>query len=481
MILISQQPKSPFDQAYGPNPVTITGMPVDPVTGIPQADKYVLQVLVNGEIIADIRQSPNQSGVAIFDIQNTLQNFVAPSKDNIEETGLIGNDLANSAFESVAYVLRASTETSGVVPVYPGDAGEWATSDTLLDFGGKKEYFEVPYNPTPYIPVLGTSPAAGCTTVFAPAQVFTERFTGRRAIDISNAGEGIPAFISGATTTVIEQNVTVDDMTTTSFFNGVSGTGPTLAQGIEAFVIYQYNGAVLLSTDIIYNTQGLGGGPQTATGQGVIPTYPYVAITAGTGPKNLTDFAGTLVTHYYVMAQPYSNNSCPSGIPNIADASMFTPMRFNIVDAACNDFPEFQFSWLNKYGFRDYYSFNKRNDRSVAIKRNTYLQEAANYASTSYNVEVYNRGTTVFSQALQENFTAFTDFISDEEAIYLESLFTSPDVKVRFNEKPSPGKYEWVPVSLLSTSYTQKTSRKDKLFQYDIKFKRAHNLKSQRG
>ena len=87
----------------------------------------------------------------------------------------------------------------------------------------------------------------------------------------------------------------------------------------------------------------------------------------------------------------------------------------------------------------------------------------------------------MFSQALQENFTAFTDFISDEEAIYLESLFTSPDVKVRFNEKPAPGKYEWVPVSLLSTSYTQKTSRKDKLFQYDIKFKRAHNLKSQRG
>ena len=91
MIVFQQQPSIPFDQAYGPNPVTVAGMPVDPVTGIPQADKYVLQVVVNGAIIADIRQSPNRSGVAIFDIQNTLQNFVSPSKDNIEELGYFGN------------------------------------------------------------------------------------------------------------------------------------------------------------------------------------------------------------------------------------------------------------------------------------------------------------------------------------------------------------------------------------------------------
>ena len=234
----------------------------------------------------------------------------------------------------------------------------------------------------------------------------------------------------------------------------------------------------LLSTNIIYNQQSTGGGPQTATSQGVTPIYPFVGITAATGPKNFQDFDGSLVTHYYVIAQPYG--TC-GNIPNISDASMFNPMRFNIVDENCSDFPEYQFSWLNKYGFRDYYSFNKRKDRSVAINRNTYLQEAADYSSSSYNVNVYNRGTTVFSQALQENFTAFTDFISDEDAIFLESLFTSPDVKVRFNEKGGAGKYEWVPVSLMSTSYMQKTNRKDKLFQYDIKFKRAHNLKSQRG
>lgn len=479
MIVIEQYPTQPFDQTYGPNPVTISGIPVDPVTGVPVADKYVMQVVVNGTIVADVRQSPNSSGRAIFDIQNILQNFVGPSKDNIEETGYIGLDLANSTNESTSYVIRASYEQSGVVPVYPGDPGEWDETPTLTNFGGKKEYFEVPYTVTPFIPALATSPVANCTTVLKSAKPFTERFTGRRAIDIAAAGEGIPGFLSGNTVTVIEQDVTVDDMTTTSFYNGVSGTGPALAKGIEAFVFYQYSGTTLLSTNIIYNQQSFGGGPQTATSQGITPVYPYKAITAATGPKNFQDFDGPLVTHYYVIAQPYG--TCGGQFPNISQSTMFNPMRFNIVDENCSDFPAFQFSWLNKYGFRDYYSFKKRKDRNVSINRNTYLKEAADYSSTTYDVNVYNRGTTVFSQALQENYTAFTDFISDEDAIFLEGLFISPDVKVRFDEKGGAGKYEWVPVSLLSTSFVQKTTRKDKLFQYDIKFKRAHNLKSQRG
>lgn len=478
-ITITQTPSSPFDQAYGPNPVTISGIPVDPITGVPQADKYVLQILVNGAIVADIRQSPNKSAVAVFDIQNTLQNFVNTSASNIEELGYFGNDLSNSANESVSYILRASFEQSGVVPAYPGDPGEWDETSLLLDFGGKKEYFEVPYDPNTYIPNLATSPAAGCTTVFAPARPFTERGSGRRAIDIAAAGEGIPAFLSGSNVTVIEQDVYTTDMTTTSFANAVRGTGPSLAQGIEAFVFYQFNGTVLLSTNIVYNQQAFGGGPQTATSQGITPIYPYKAITAATGPLNFQDFDGPLVTHYYVVAQPYG--TCAGTFPNIANVSMFNPMRFNIVSETCNDFPVLQFSWLNKFGFRDYYSFNKRTDRSVNISRNNYFQEAADYASTSYDVNINERGFTTYSQALQETFSAFTDYVSDADAFLLQSLFTSPDVKVRFDAKPFPGKAEWVPVTLLSTTWKEKTYRKERLFQYDLKFKRAHNLKSQRG
>jgi hypothetical protein len=480
MIEITQTPRSPFDQAYGPNPITIGGIPTDPTTGIATAEKYVCQIWVNDTLVADLRQSPNENGVAIFDIQNVLQTFISPSRENIDSLGVSGAQLSNSAPESVAYVVRASYEQTGVVPPYPGEAGEWDETPILLDFGGAKEYFDVPYNPAAFIPsVAGTT----CSYIVVSAQPFTERVPGRRAVDIALAGEGIPPFLATKTVRVIEQNVTVDDMTTHSFYNRPSVktvSGPLTS--IEAFVFYQYNGTTLISTTIVPNIQSNGGGPNLAVGDGANPTYPYAAITVATGPRNFEQFVNPLdidpgTTHYYVVAQPWISGFCSiqKAAANIANETLFNPIRFNIVFPTCNDFPEYQFSWLNKYGFRDYYSFNKRKDRSITTNRNTYLKEAADYASTSYDVNVYNRGKTTYSQSLEENFTAFTDYISDADALFLEGLFTSADVRVRFDDTT------WVPITITGTAYTEKTVRKDRLFQYDIKFRRAHNLKSQRG
>ena len=96
--------------------------------------------------------------VAIFDIQNTLQNFVSPSINSVEETGYVGNPLLNSANESTPYTLVFGSETSGVVST----AG--STTIPQIAFGGTKEYFEVPYNPSPFIPVINQT-GVGCTYI----------------------------------------------------------------------------------------------------------------------------------------------------------------------------------------------------------------------------------------------------------------------------------------------------------------------------
>ena len=150
-VTLQQQPASPFDQTYGPNPVTLTGAPTDPVTGVISSDKYVLQIFegdaTTGQKIADLRQTANAMGRAIFDIQNVLQNFVSPSPNNVEEVGYLGDDLMNSANESVFYSLSYGVETNGVVSIQ-------GNSPLKLAFGGTKEYYEVPYDATPYIPVV---------------------------------------------------------------------------------------------------------------------------------------------------------------------------------------------------------------------------------------------------------------------------------------------------------------------------------------
>ena len=467
---LSQAPQTPFDQAYGPNPVTLTGIPFDPVTGAITADKYVLQIWRNGQLIADLRQTPNAVGNAIFDIQNTLQNYVAPSPNNVEEVGYIGNDLMNSANESVPYTFKTGYESNGAVTI------DNEPEDIYLDFGGTKKYYETPYIAvSTFIPSL-TSFTGTCTNILKQGQPFTAMKSYRLGADIT---DGKPAWLTDIMP-VYDHYVTLSDMTTISYYNSVNGTGPALAKSIDAFVFWQYNNTTLLGVNQLYNTVGNGGGPNVTVGQGLTPAYPTRAITCGTGPRNFNDL-DSQATHYYVATAPYTDSSCLSTIGGLADGSMHYVHRFNIIEEGCNDFPTYQFSWLNEYGFRDYYSFNKRKDRGVKINRNEYLKEAANYNATSYSVNIYDRGTTVFSQKLPEEFSAFTGFVSDADALYLEGLFISADVKVRFDDAPGAERYQWVPVSLLSSAYEEKTVRKNQLFQYDIKFKLAHNIKSQRG
>ena len=75
----TQTPYRPFDMAYGANTITLNGI-------TPSQQKYALRIFVLGNTvpIADIRQSPNRFGRAIFDIQNILQTQVQPTKNNVD-------------------------------------------------------------------------------------------------------------------------------------------------------------------------------------------------------------------------------------------------------------------------------------------------------------------------------------------------------------------------------------------------------------
>ena len=67
----------------------------------------------------------------------------------------------------------------------------------------------------------------------------------------------------------------------------------------------------------------------------------------------------------------------------------------------------------------------------------------------------------------------------DQEAELLKHLYQSAEVKVRFSTGPYAN--QWVPVIITSTSYNEKTYRKDRLFQYTVNFRLATNIKSMRG
>ena len=95
---------------------------------------------------------------------------------------------------------------------------------------------------------------------------------------------------------------------------------------------------------------------------------------------------------------------------------------------------------------------------------------------SNFRVYPYERGETVFTQTIDEIYTADTRYLSDDESTYLENLYKSPDVQVKFY-----GDAVWKPVVLTSNTYTQRNFRKDKLFQHSITFRLANKPVAQGG
>tara|TARA_R110001599_G_scaffold58405_5_gene161029 strand:+ start:2351 stop:3796 length:1446 start_codon:yes stop_codon:yes gene_type:complete len=479
-VTVTQQPYRPFDMAYGANTITLNGI-------TPSQQKYALQITVVGQStpIADIRQSPNRYARAIFDIQNILQTQVQPSPNDID--GLhyaLGFAQQNTRMriangELVQYQIAYTTETNGQL-----DAAFTVSPIIYTTLGGSKEYWQVPYDEgAEFIPIVDAD-AAGCTDINYWARPLSDNTW---TIADTETGDNLLTYQSGYSSPggIDVHNVYYKDQNTKSFWQSiqrVAGPYPanTAVQGIEAFQILQAEGDQIVSTNTLYNTQSSGGGPNITTGQGLIPTGNFNVITLATGPANFP--LGNLLpttTHYYIVPVLYTPQTCAENQPLLMQEAAWRIQRYNILQEPCNDYDHIQFAWLNSEGFRDQFTFTKRNEKKINTKRNNFLKEVADFNDTRYIVDQQSRGFTTYSQTIKEDWTATSGYMNDEEAQLLESMFKSPSVNVRF----STGEYanQWIPINLVSSSYTEKTYRKDRLFQYTVNYKLASNIKSQRG
>lgn len=482
---VEQTPYRPFDMAYGANVVTLSGI-------TPSQQKYALRVFVLGNTvpIADIRQSPNRFGRAIFDIQNILQTQIGPTINNIDglHYSLSGFAAQNTRMqiangELVQYQIAYTTETNGQL-----DDPFEQSPIIYTTLGGSKDYWQVPYDEgAEFIPIVDAD-ASGCTDINYWARPLSDNTwtiadteTQDNLLTV-NGGYPSPGGID-------VHNVSLGDQCTKSFWQKISRVaGPYPAnsntQGIEAFVVLQCNAAgSIFSTNILANTQSSGGGPNISLGQGQIPTGNFNVITVATGPANFP--IGTLSAnchHYYIVPVLYSPVSCSPDEQQqtpIMNEAAWRIQRYNIVPTPCNDYDHIQFAWMNSEGYRDQFTFTKRNEKKINTKRNNFLKEAANYNDVRYEVNKQARGFTTYSQDIKEVWQATSGYMNDDEARLLESMFKSAQVNVRF----SHGEYanEWLPINLISSNYTEKTYRKDRLFQYTVDYKLANNIKSQRG
>ncbi len=488
-VTATQTPKTPFDMAYGANIITLEGI-------TPTQQKYALQIFIVGQVdpIADIRQSPNRYAKAIFDIQNILQSLISPTENNIDglnysATGVPQQNqrlqIANG--ELIQYQIAYTTETGGQLD------NAFTTDPTVYTtIGGSKAYWQVDYEQVDdfICSAFGDQTANACTTIENAAATARPLSDNTWTIADTETGDNLLTYNGGYPSPggIDVHNVYAGDQCTKSFWQtvnrlGLPSTPNTAVRGIEGFLVLQFIGQSGASVSLISNTQANGGGPNVSIGQGQIPSGNYNVITMATGPAN---FPNNVIlngcTHYYIVPVMYTPLACvtdpQSQIPLMSEAG-WRIQRYNIIQEPCNDYDHIQFAWMNSTGYRDQFTFTKKNEKKINTTRNNFLKEAGDYNATEYTVDPQARGFTTYSQQIKEVWQATSGYMNDAEAALLESMFKSPDVNVRF----STGEYanQWIPINLISSSYTEKTYRKDRLFQYTVDYKLANNIKSQRG
>jgi hypothetical protein len=279
------------------------------------------------------------------------------------------------------------------------------------------------------------------------------------------------------------------DFLTISAINGnILGISTGSAQDIAQINIAVYNNTSSVYTDTIYNIAPSAldsyGGPRTNSSQLWSEVYTLntcdstvgqnrqtsgsLLITMPIGPANITaaggvDLTTTPWTHYTItlLAQ----------VDPLIDANPVWD-KFTIYKTTGNcDYNGVRFAWINDFGVWDYYTFGLQNDKTTAMDRGIYKQNFVNYSTTT-NAVPYNisrRGNNAYYTNINEIYTANSDWLTQDEADWLQGLFYSPNVYIQDG-------FNMVPVIINSNDFVSKTNpRTQKNFQYAITYTLANS------
>ena len=442
--VLTQQP-SEWNMAYAPL--------VFVMSGLGSADKYIVYVEVNGQNIATLRQPENPAGVGIFDVSNIIQAYLEP--EFVETTPRV----APSTTAACTYRIKYGIETAGV-PEFTG------YSATKYALNGYVNWRQLNWDVDPFR--TGVTEFA-CESPGYDGLIDQKRF-------LTN----YPG----------EYTIRRDEYHTLSFFNQFENFTLAQFQDQPYFVdIKHYNAAGAQITQYNYViSEDTGLGPRmNCNDQG---PYEYNLANwighVGIGTKNMTE-AGLPIPAQSVKytVTLYSLNGCYYGlngpISDCEDTGELVDFygqveyqaTFNIQDD-CTPFDPIRISFLNQYGMRDYYTFDRRNTYTVDTNRSNYKQVLGTWSSDTFSIDQVGRGLRTFSSEIEELMMLSTNWMDDETSKWLQELFTSPHILIYKDG-------QWEPCVINSKTYDERTKARQKMYRYDISVRYSNPKTVQRG
>lgn len=148
--------------------------------------------------------------------------------------------------------------------------------------------------------------------------------------------------------------------------------------------------------------------------------------------------------------------------------------RYNIVDQ-CTKTETTRLFFLNKLGGYDGFTFKHKSKINADIKRSEYKKPQGMWSSsTAFGYAKTDRAVTQYDTNIKDTFTVVSDWITEDEAAWLEELFTSPDVYLDRDGVE-------IPINLTATSYETKQTAIAKVINITVEYTYSYSRYRQRG
>jgi hypothetical protein len=367
-VTIEQYPQSNIMPVY--NPITFT---VDSTNKSSCQFRYVCDVYVNGTFVKRLKRVPNSTnGYATFDVSRVLEDYL--SFDLNED--LYGSSLfATNANSCLDYVLKFGEEYD---PSAQCDTGTTVYHNLTLSssiatfsaFNGALQKDEwLLWDSSDYISTDVTSK-------------FLTRFPERGLVTIG----GQMVF------NIFNSDIRKLQVKTYSSTGSLLGT-------------YTYSNSYTSVTNATNRLLCVGVGPENLNNS---------TLASGTQPV-----INTSVAYYTVQ------------LLKTADAVASELKRIDL-DYRYSKWDHHRLWFLGRLGGMEGYTFTLRDEQTINTNRTEYKHlygsyvDGSPYGTWTYNL--YNRGRTTLSVNAQRTKTWTSNWLTEDEAIWMEELFTSPEV-----------------------------------------------------
>ena len=212
-------------------------------------------------------------------------------------------------------------------------------------------------------------------------------------------------------------------------------------------------------------------------------------VSVGVGPGNINSLT-SYSTFLGPSAQPLINLNVAYYAVNLfksfSGVDVCSETRWFGIDNRPSLYTPTRFTWLNKLGGMDSYSFNLSSNRNTPIARKEFTQLLGSLnTSNQWTYKIGDRGRRNIQVTATETYTVTSDWVSQSEAFWMESLFQSPQVYLmnsdRYCVTPDTSTTNFDPIILTSATYDEKLTQREVLLNYDITFEKAYNVNVQRG